>query len=318
MATLFGIVTPFGGVSALALPGRQATIDCVTPEPETLGLASLDTATPIARASASPKASPVASPVGQTEPEVIATQISDATALVARCQTQRRMKILVELVDERFLADFYAGGGAITKAQFLALSTELPRLPVKILSVTDVRFDGDRGATAVVESTAGHQLFRARWSYEFREVTQGDETGEDPGLGNWIVTDVATLPVIVPDDANVTRVKLDEYRYDPKNLRVNGPNVVISATNDGEQDHEVLVLQLAGGVKVDELLRAPGPSLPDGFTVVGQLTIPAGERGQLVLVGMRKGDYAIVDLLPDTNGTPHMARGMKATLTIVR
>jgi hypothetical protein len=33
---------------------------------------------------------------------------------------------------------------------------------------------------------------------------------------------------------------------------------------------------------------------------------------------MERGDYMIVDLLPDPNGTPHLARGMRATLTVVR
>ena len=148
--------------------------------------------------------------------------------------------------------------------------------------------------------------------------SEGDDTGDEPRLGSWLATGVAALPVEIPDDANVTRVNVDEYRYDPKSLRVNGPNIVISVTNEGDLDHEVLVLQLDDGVTTDKLLSEPGSALPLGFRVIGQLTIPAGERGQLVLINMKRGEYTLVDLLPDSNGTPHLARGMKATLTIVR
>ncbi len=314
------LTTPIAGLAAL--PANQSDVTCTTPDLVEFPSAPLDVATPIGTPGAIPLASPVASPSGfpvQTSPNLrLQTQIETLVRIIAECQSRKSVKTLVNLVTERFLGDMYAGGGRITKDQFVALGPELPRLPVEILSVQNVLSGENGSVTAEIESIVSHQLFNARWSFSFSLSSEGDDTGDEPRLGSWLATGVAALPVEIPDDANVTRVNVDEYRYDPKSLRVNGPNIVISVTNEGDLDHEVLVLQLDDGVTTDKLLSEPGSALPLGFRVIGQLTIPAGERGQLVLINMKRGEYTLVDLLPDSNGTPHLARGMKATLTIVR
>ena len=61
------------------------------------------------------------------------------------------------------------------------------------------------------------------------------------------------------------------------------------------------------------LLTSEGPGFPDGVTYLGQVTIPARGSGSMVLVGLKPGTYAIVDLLPSDNGVPHLAVGMSAT-----
>jgi hypothetical protein len=78
----------------------------------------------------------------------------------------------------------------------------------------------------------------------------------------------------------------------------------------------MLVLRFADGVTSADLLRQPGPGLPRGVSYVGQATVPAGGRAELVLVDLAPGDYAIVCLFPTPRGTPHLALGMEATFTV--
>jgi hypothetical protein len=184
------------------------------------------------------------------------------------------------------------------------------------VSVTDVEIDPDGTATAEVVSVFGHQLQHARWSFVFAREEGDDATGDDEAFGVWWPDGVAPLTVDPPESARKVEVELDENVYDPNSLRVRGPDIVISARNRGEDDHELLVLSLRHDVTTSDLLTAPGPALPNGVTEIGQLTVPAGTKGQLVLVGMEGGEYVIVDLLPSDDGTPHLALGMEATLTV--
>src|SRR3712207_1318290 len=82
------------------------------------------------------------------------------------------------------------------------------------------------------------------------------------------------------------------------------------------RSHELLVLRFEDGVTTDDLLRQPGPGLPEGVAYVGQVTVPAGEQAELVLVDLEHGDYTIVCLFLTPRGTPHVALGMAATFTV--
>ena len=105
-------------------------------------------------------------------------------------------------------------------------------------------------------------------------------------------------------------------RYSPDALTADNRNIKIRAENSDAEDHELLVLKLADGMTAAQLLWSAGPSLPDGVTFLGQVTIPARSSGSIVLVGIDPGAYAIVDMLPSANGVPHLSLGMEATLTV--
>jgi hypothetical protein len=115
----------------------------------------------------------------------------------------------------------------------------------------------------------------------------------------------ATLEVTVKDNA-----------YSLKDAKVSGPSVAISATNNDTVDHEVLVLRLEGDATTKSLLQSPGPSLPEGITFIGQITVPAGETGTLLLSGLQPGEYTMVDLLPNAEGLPNLMGGMEVTFTV--
>lgn len=270
---------------------------------------------------ASPVASPIASPIAADEIATpvsggVSGQIERSLSAIAACQSDRRVKSLTRFVTENFLSDVYAGGGKITKEQFIVLGRDLPRVPVEILSVSDVVVDTDGTATADVVWTVSRQLFHGEWSFVFVQQEPGDDTGNDDPSGYWLADGVTPLAVDVPDGAKVVDVEIETAAFDPVRMGVRGSDFVLSAENKGKVDHELLVLKLDEGITTAVLLREPGAAFPKGVTVIGQLTIPAGDEGNLVLVGVEKGTYAVVDLLPDENGTPHLALGMEATLIV--
>jgi hypothetical protein len=305
------------GVTSAALPAVQSDTICTTPALVPFPVDNeVDNAKPVANPAATPLASPVASPVAEQDIADEGAEIEQLVQAIGACQNERRVRTLTRFVTEGYLGDLYAGGGRITDDQFVELARGLPRAPVAIVSVSRIEVQVDGGATAEVVSTIGHQLFRATWSFIFVPQDESDATGSEPVFGVWLADGIEPLPVEAPADAHKIEVELDEYSYDPAKLRVRGPNVVIAADNGGDEDHELLVLALTGDVTTRDLLTAPGPELPRGVTVVGQATIPAGSDGELVLVGMEAGDYAIVDLLLNDEGTPNLALGMEATLTV--
>lgn len=310
-----GVVSSPG--ASFAKPSAQGDTLCTTPALVQAPFSPTPPAGGVATASfASPVASPIASPVAAPIVVDDAAHIEALVRAIGACQDERRARTMTRFVTEGYLSDFYAGGGRISRDQFIELARELPRVPVGIVSVSNVQVDPDGTATAEVVSTIGNQLFRATWSFVFEPRETRDATGSEPGVGVWLASGVAPLPVEAPAGAREITVELDDYRYSPDNLRVRGPDIVINATNASEVDHELLVLSLASGVTTRDLLTVPGPTLPPGVTVLGQVTVPAGSDGTLVLVNMPPGEYAVVDLLISANGTPHLALGMEATLTV--
>ena len=149
-----------------------------------------------------------------------------------------------------------------------------------------------------------------------RPATRRPATPRPTADAHWQLDTVAPLPVETPAGAVRVAVDLSDYAFSLSRSGVAGPDVVLAGTNTGREDHEILVLRLARGVNTDTLLREPGPGLPDGVTFIGQVTIPPGGQADLVLVDLPPGSYAIVCLLPDDDGTPHLALGMRARFRV--
>ncbi|HKG25042.1 MAG TPA: hypothetical protein VKB09_05295 [Thermomicrobiales bacterium] len=278
--------------------------------------ASEESATP---ASAPPVASPVASASpapGQPADAATTAAIERTVRTLAACLTAGESETVAQLVTERYLGAVYGGGGSLSREDYLTLAPDLPDVAVTVSDVTDVRVESDRRANAEVATVVGNQLVRGRWS--FVQAATGDATGDattDAGV-RWQVDAVVPLPVAPPAGAARVAVELSDYAFSLSRSSVAGPDVVLAGTNTGREDHEILVLRLARGVSTDALLRQPGPGLPEGVTFIGQVTISPGGRADLVLVDLPPGSYAIVCLLPTSDGTPHLALGMRARLRV--
>jgi hypothetical protein len=240
------------------------------------------------------------------DPATVA-QVEAVIRALAVCLTAGRPEVVADLVTERFLGQMYGGGDRLSREEYLALSRTLPAIPLTILAITGTSLDDAKTATAVVESVLGNQLQRGAWTLKRGSLS-----------ARWRVDHIESLAPVPPADASQIRVRIEDYSFSLSSRRVRGPDVVLSGTNRGKEDHELLVLRLAAGVSTDVLLTEPGPGFPKGVTFVGQVTIPAGQSGDLVLVGLRPGSYALVCLLPDADGVPHLALGMKSRFTVER
>jgi hypothetical protein len=302
-----------GAAARLQDATDAGSVDCTLTEPPGTPTESAD-ATPVAPSPVS-AASPVAEAPAPGQPADAATaaEIDYAVRLLAACLTEGRSRLVAQLVTERYLGAVYGGGRPLSREDYLALARDLPAIPVAVSAVTDVRLEGSDRANADVVTVVGNQLDHGRWTF-----LRGSETGEaaaDSGV-RWLVDAEAPLAVEAPAGASRVGVGMTEYAFKLSPRTAAGPDVVLAGSNTGQEDHEMLVLRLDRGVSTEALLREPGPGLPDGVRFIGQVTVPAGTAADLVLVGLPRGTYVVVCLLPAKDGTPHLALGMWARLRV--
>jgi hypothetical protein len=89
--------------------------------------------------------------------------------------------------------------------------------------------------------------------------------------------------------------------------------------NAGPQAHEVVLLRLAPGKKVEDFahwaetgLKGPPPAEPLG----GVTVLDKGGRGSFE-VELSPGDYGLICFVPDSkDGKPHLAHGMMKTIKV--
>ena len=252
---------------------------------------------------------------------------------LAACLSTGQHATVAELATGRYLGLLAGTGDILSADTYVALAQDLPILPFAIRSMSEIRRDGPTSASADVVYVVANQLVHGRWTFvrmsadgntDGNEVRTSDAT--DPGArassspddGRWRIDDETPLPVAAPPGATRIDVELDEYEIalgQGQVARADG-GLVLSAGNDGEREHEVLVLRLEDGAELGALLRQPGPRLPEGFVFAGQVTVPPGGQADLILVDLEPGRYAVVSLLPDEDGVPGLARGMEAELQI--
>jgi hypothetical protein len=225
---------------------------------------------------------------------------------VAACQTAGDWETMSRLVSQKYLGQVYGGGPSMSRAIFIELAKSFPPTRVRFRDFEDFRL-GDGEAIASVKLIVGNQLTLDRMTFV--------ESNTD---GAWLIDSAAARSVDPPRNHDEVRVTIQDNRYDPAALTAEGANIEIVATNEDDVDHEVLVLRLDEGIDASVLLTSTGPGLPPGVHVLGQVTVPAGDRESLVLVTMRPGRFVLVDLLPNSLGVPHLALGMEGTLTVTK
>jgi plastocyanin len=139
---------------------------------------------------------------------------------------------------------------------------------------------------------------------------------ESNTAGAWLIDSAETRRVNTPRDSDQVRVVIQDNSYNPDTLRAEGTNIEIVVTNEDDVDHEVLLLRFDPGVTSQVLLTSSGPGLPPGVAYLGQVTVAADDKETMVLVGMPPGTFALVDLLPNELGVPHLSFGMEGVLTV--
>ncbi len=223
------------------------------------------------------------------------------------CLSEGNIETTILLTSDTSRGQLVSGGIPLTPSEYEALVPTLPTVTYRLISVEDVTRADERRASATVTYIVANQVLLGVWHFVAQPVE--DEQ-------RWVVDGIEPRPVVVPAEAARIAMETRQGEYVLRGDRVAGPTVAIGITNRDEQDHEVLVLVLDRGVEVETLLAQPGPSLPKGVTYVGDLIVPAGEEGTLLLTDLAPGTYTMVDLLPDAEGIPHLVSGEVATFTV--
>lgn len=317
MKRLFFIVAILASMSTMQQAGAQTgtptTNGCRTnvlvTAPEFPNLPSV----PTVAANATPVTQPAAAIPAS---DMVLAEIEDTASALASCISIGNIEAVGELTTSEFRGDLYGGGERLALDDYLAIAAAAPLVPTNIVSVSNATFDGALSASADIVLVRGHQLFHERWSFLFREIKAQAGTPVVTKQGIWRAHRLE--PLIAEPPAGVSRVDvaLSEYVTRLQQSSVDGPDVVLAGKNTGKEPHEMLVLQLSGGARVDDLLEPETAGFPAGIAIVGQLTLLPGQSADMTLIDLEPGKYTIVCLLPDELGVPHLAFGQMATLTV--
>jgi hypothetical protein len=276
---------------------------------------------------ASPMASPIASPAASPSPVAALPVDLDTVATIERiaqqlaaCLTDGNADGVADLTTADFRGEAFGGGLRMSRADYLILSETAPVIPTRIVSIQNVSFSGLRTVAADIGLVAGNQLRLERWTFVFRSDTVSDPStpiaAGEPREGYWLAHHLEPLAPIRPSGAGVVQVELTEYDITLSDTTVSPGNLVLEGQNTGVEAHEMLVLRLDEGTTPDVLLRPMVEGFPASVEVIGQVTLPPGEAGDLVLVDLPSGQYTIVCLLPDGNGVPHLVFDQVAEFTV--
>jgi uncharacterized cupredoxin-like copper-binding protein len=113
-------------------------------------------------------------------------------------------------------------------------------------------------------------------------------------------------------------VKLVDHDFQPSPALTPGKHTIM-VENAGSQPHELVLLKMAPGKKVEDFahwaeggLKGPPPAEALG----GVVFLDPGSRGTFE-VELTAGDYGLICFFPDTkDGKPHLAHGMMKTIKV--
>jgi hypothetical protein len=131
------------------------------------------------------------------------------------------------------------------------------------------------------------------------------------------VTGTATASQAAEPKADVT-FKLVDYDFQSSQPLKPGRHTIL-VENAGPQPHELVLLKLAPGKKVEDFakwaetgLKGPPPAVPMG----GVTFLDKGGRGYFT-ADLTPGEYGLICFVPDSkDGKPHLAHGMMKTIKV--
>jgi uncharacterized protein (DUF2141 family) len=115
---------------------------------------------------------------------------------------------------------------------------------------------------------------------------------------------------------NVVNVVAKEYQYEMPDTLPAGPTL-FHFTDDGNQLHHVTLVKLEQGKTLADFTALPPGPPPAWVVFMGGPNTPMPRGGQDEdVVDLPPGNYAVVCVIPDTDGKPHMMKGMVKGLTV--
>ena len=179
--------------------------------------------------------------------------------------------------------------------------------------------DAPADGTASASTTAdGLDLAHFSVGHYYAVHEAGDDTvGAVIACGD-VVAAGSSLAAALPNGVAVSGT---DFAFTVSGDFVPGTNE-ITFSNDGEQVHHLQLMSLGSGNSVEDLIgdlaaaEESGGPFPDYAAFVGGVgqIVPGAQGG---MVGqLESGSYALLCFVPDTDGVPHFAKGMAASIEV--
>lgn len=256
-------------------------------------------ATPVA-ANATPEATPASA-------DPLIAELFATANTIAGCLNEQDIETYAKITSDDYRATLFGLDEPLSASAYEELASTLPDIDHRIVGLDDVEIVDDMSVTAMVTYVTAYQQRTGVWTFSQADVD---------GTQTWVLDREEPVETVAPEGADEVSIEIADNQYALPSDAIASPDVVFSLMNEDEIDHEALVLRFTDGTTTDDLLRNPGPSLPEGVMFIGQATIPASADGTMVLADLPPGTYTIVCLLPDDEGLPHLASGMTAEFTV--
>ena len=109
-------------------------------------------------------------------------------------------------------------------------------------------------------------------------------------------------------------VGLDEYAFEPATLEVPAGVVTLTARNTGEEEHELAFLPGGGDVPLTD----DGDPDEDALGDAGAFELEAfgPDRSCAATYELEAGTYTLFCLVEAADGSTHLSKGMRGTLTV--
>jgi hypothetical protein len=119
-----------------------------------------------------------------------------------------------------------------------------------------------------------------------------------------------------PAGPNVVNVVARDYHYEMPDSIPAGPTL-FHLTNDGNELHHMTLVKLEQGKTLDDFSALPPGPMPSWAVFMGGPNAPIPHGGQSEdAVDLSPGNYAVICLIPGSDGQLHMMKGMKKALTV--
>lgn len=131
--------------------------------------------------------------------------------------------------------------------------------------------------------------------------------------------------VLLAACGSTSESEIHEVTFTAANNAFSGPDTLsagwakINLVNEGPEPYHVQFVKLEEGKTVDELVTAleANPELfPNWATPYGGPNAPDPGGRTTAYVNLDAGSYALIDVIPDAEGSPHFLTGMTKSLTV--
>lgn len=120
----------------------------------------------------------------------------------------------------------------------------------------------------------------------------------------------------IPAGPNVVNVISSDFSFDMPDSLPAGPTL-FHHINNGEQLHHVTLVKLEQGKTLSDFTALPPGPFPSWAVLVGGPNTPTPQQGHVDdIVDLAPGNYVAICVIPDSDGVPHIVKGMIKALTV--